>query len=140
MSDVISMHIPLEEHTRHIMNKAVFNQCKHGVHIINTGNLDLIDLNALCDAMDSGKVGGFAADIYDGSTSHLFRNSSSHEEGTSNIALAQLKSRRNVMLTAHQSVSTPLGQIEIARSAVQILKEFYQVQSTTSNESTTNSI
>lgn len=138
MSDVISMHIPLEEHTRHIMNKAVFNQCKHGVHIINTGNLDLVDLNALVDAMDSGKVGGFAADIYDGSTSHLFRDSS-HEEETSNIPLAQLKSRRNVMLTAHQSVSTPLGQIEIARSAVQILKEFYQVQSTTSNESSTNS-
>lgn len=55
-SDVISLHCPLNDETRNILNQKAFDQMKDGVIIINTSRGPLIDETALCLALQSGKV------------------------------------------------------------------------------------
>lgn len=57
-SDVISLHIPLNPDTRHILNTKAFDLMKQGVIIINTGRRGLIHENALVKSLNSGVVAG----------------------------------------------------------------------------------
>ncbi len=62
-SDFISLHVPLNEKTYHLLDTLAFRQMKRGVLIINTGRGPLIDTKALLKALDSKKVGGAALDV-----------------------------------------------------------------------------
>ncbi|MBE5803995.1 MAG: D-2-hydroxyacid dehydrogenase [Clostridiales bacterium] len=62
-SDVVSLHCPLTDRTRHIINAQTISQMKDGVLIINTGRGPLIDDAALREALLSGKVAGAAVDV-----------------------------------------------------------------------------
>lgn len=62
-SDVISLHCPLFESTKNIINTASIAKMKDNVMIINTSRGPLIEENALTDALKSGKVGGAALDV-----------------------------------------------------------------------------
>ena len=62
-SDVISLHAPLNEQSRHIINAASIEKMKDGVIIINNGRGGLIDSKALADALASGKVYAAGLDV-----------------------------------------------------------------------------
>lgn len=62
-SDIISLHIPLTAKTRHLLNRESFAKCKRGVIIINTARGQLVDTEALIEALDSGIVGGAGLDV-----------------------------------------------------------------------------
>lgn len=60
-SDIIDLHLPLNDETKDIINEVSISKMKYGVIIINTARGGLIDEKALMKAMDSGKV--FAAGL-----------------------------------------------------------------------------
>ncbi len=62
-SDVISLHCPLTEQTRGMIDKNAIEQMKDGVLFINTARGALVDEQVLFDALESGKVGGAACDV-----------------------------------------------------------------------------
>jgi glycerate dehydrogenase len=62
-SDVISMHCPLTEQSRDMMNSEVFEKCKDGAFFINTARGGVVDEFALFDALESGKLSGAAVDV-----------------------------------------------------------------------------
>ncbi len=62
-SDVISLHCPLTDQNKNIINHESINGMKDGVFIINTARGALIDEEALKDALLSGKVAGAAVDV-----------------------------------------------------------------------------
>jgi len=64
-SDIISLHVPLTDQTKNILNKDSLDQCKDDVRIVNCARGGLIDENALVDAIETGKVGGAAIDVFD---------------------------------------------------------------------------
>ncbi len=64
-SDIISMHAPLTEETRHMIGSTEFEKMKHGVFIINTARGALIDPKALVDSLRSGKVAGAGLDVFE---------------------------------------------------------------------------
>ncbi|KAK9236938.1 D-isomer specific 2-hydroxyacid dehydrogenase [Lipomyces kononenkoae] len=64
-SDVISLNLPLNPHTRHIINKEAFAKMKDGVIIVNTARGAVIDEQALVDALDSGKVRCAGLDVFE---------------------------------------------------------------------------
>ena len=64
-SDVISLHCPLSEQTKHIINADAFAKMKPGAFLINTSRGGLVDSAALLDALNSGKLRGAGLDVYE---------------------------------------------------------------------------
>lgn len=62
-ADVISLHVPLNEETRSLVNAASIALMKPGVVIVNTGRGGLIDQDALVEALTSGKVAAAGLDV-----------------------------------------------------------------------------
>ena len=62
-SDIISVHCPLNDESRDMMNKEAFAKCKDGAFFINTSRGGVVDEQALADALDSGKLSGAAVDV-----------------------------------------------------------------------------
>jgi D-3-phosphoglycerate dehydrogenase len=64
-ADYISLHIPLSEDSRHLLNAEAFARMKPGVRVINCARGGLIDEEALLAALESGKVAGAALDCFE---------------------------------------------------------------------------
>lgn len=103
-SDVVVVASQLTAETHHLMNAAAFAAMKPGAFLVNVARGELVDEAALVDALRSGKVGGFAADVYEGEFDH----------GPPEALLAF----ENVILTPHTSGMTehpPTGPLEVFR-------------------------
>ncbi len=62
-SDVISMHCPLNEQSKDMMNDEAFSKCKDGAFFINTARGGVVDEAALFNALESSKLSGAAVDV-----------------------------------------------------------------------------
>lgn len=85
-SDIISLNAPLTKETRHMINAEAIGRMKDGVLLINTSRGALMDEAALIKALESGKVGGAALDVFE---TEPFADS------------CKLRSFPNVVLTPH---------------------------------------
>ena len=63
-SDIISLHLPLTDSTKNIMNRDAFAKMKQGASIVNTSRGAIMDYRALYDALRSGKLRSAAVDVY----------------------------------------------------------------------------
>ncbi len=63
-SDVVSLHVPLTQETRELINRQRLSQIKPGAVLINTARGELIDEEALCEALDSGRVSVAGLDVF----------------------------------------------------------------------------
>lgn len=61
-SDVVSLHLPLTEESRLIMNEKTFAKCKKGAYFVNTARGGLVDEAALKQAVESGHLSGAGLD------------------------------------------------------------------------------
>ena len=64
-ADVISLHVPLNDSTRHMISRERIEKMKKGVIIINTARGGLIDEDAAAEAIKSGKLGGLGLDAFE---------------------------------------------------------------------------
>lgn len=62
-SDIVSLHCPLSDNTRHLINSATLAQMKPTAILINTGRGPLIDEQALADALNNGQIAAAAVDV-----------------------------------------------------------------------------
>lgn len=62
--DVLTLHLPLSDATRGVLDAAAFAAMKDGVRIVNAARGGLVDEDALVDAIRSGKVAGAALDVF----------------------------------------------------------------------------
>jgi len=98
-ADVLSLHVKLSASTRHMLDERRLSLVKKGVLIINTARGALIDDAALVKALQEGRVGGAALDVYDPEPLP---------------ADSVLRTAPNVLLTPHLAASTAEAQTRVA--------------------------
>ena len=64
-SDVVSLHIPVTADTHHLFDEAMFARMRRGSYLINAARGGLVDLDALCKALQSGQISGAALDAFE---------------------------------------------------------------------------
>jgi len=64
-ADVISLHMPLNNHTRHLVNDEYLAKVKTGAVLINTCRGGVVDTDAVVRALDSGKLYGAGLDVFE---------------------------------------------------------------------------
>lgn len=89
-SDYISLHLPLTEQTKHIINEDNIKRIKKGAIIINTARGGLIDERAVAKALDEKRIGGLGIDVYE------------KEPVTDSVLL----NKENVIMTPHTGAHT----------------------------------
>lgn len=63
ISDILTLHCPLTETTRNMINKDTLSRMKHGAILINTGRGPLVNEADVVEALNSGTLGGYGADV-----------------------------------------------------------------------------
>ncbi len=91
VSDIITIHAPLNDETRKIINSETISMMKKNVIIVNTARGGVTDEEAICDALENGKIGAFGTDVY---TTEPF--STEHPYN-------RIKHMKNVCLTPHMA-------------------------------------
>jgi len=64
-SDIVSIHVPHNPETFHMLSSAEFEMMKDGVYIVNSARGKIIDQEVLVEALKSGKVAGAALDVFE---------------------------------------------------------------------------
>ena len=100
-SDVLSLHLPLTESTRHIIGPEQLALMRPGSLLINTGRGALVDIEALCAALDDGVPGAAALDVF---------------PSEPQVPVA-LRERGDVILTPHIAFSSSQSVLELRRRA-----------------------
>ncbi|MFK3799329.1 2-hydroxyacid dehydrogenase [Pseudomonas sp. NPDC088444] len=103
-AQVISLHCPLNEHTRHLVNAGSLSRMQRGAMLINTGRGALVDTPALIDALKSGQLGYLGLDVYEEEAQLFFEDRS--DLPLQDDVLARLLTFPNVVITAHQAFLT----------------------------------
>ena len=121
-SDVISLHCPLTDETRHMINAAAIGKMKPGAVLVNTSRGGLVDTEALIEGLKSRKVGAACLDVYEEEGDLFYEDCS--EEIVADDTLVRLISMPNVIVTSHQAFLTKEALNNIAATTVDNLLKF----------------
>lgn len=64
-SDIISIHVPLNESTKHMFNSKIFHMMKNESILINTARGGIVNQNDLCESLQNGDIAGAGLDVFD---------------------------------------------------------------------------
>ncbi len=132
LSDVISLHCPLTDGTRHLLNAAAIEKMKKGVVIVNTSRGGLIDTEALLEGIKARKIGAACLDVYEEEADIFFEDRSGHI--LNDELLARLISMPNVIVTSHQAFLTEEALNNIAETTVNNILSCFEKDGICDNE------
>lgn len=121
-SDIISLHCPLTEETRYLINDSSIDKMKDGVMIINTGRGQLIHTNALIEGLKEKKISAAGLDVYEEEGDYFYEDKS--DKIIDDDVLARLLSFNNVIVTSHQAFFTKEAMQNIAETTLQNIEDF----------------
>ncbi len=128
-SDVISLHLPLNEHTKYIINKDSIAKMKDGVYIINTARGALIKTDDLIKALKDRKIAGAGLDVLEGENLlseelDLLGNEDSKEHLETLLANHILMDMDNVVITPHNAFNSVEAVERILTTTIENINAF----------------
>lgn len=123
-SDIISLHVPLMDSTRYIINQHCIEKMKPGVMLINTSRGGLVNTKAVINALKTKHIGSFGLDVYEEEEGLFFEDHS--EDILQDDTIARLMTFKNVLITSHQAFLTKTALRNIAETTVSNLDYFEQ--------------
>jgi len=123
-ADVISLHCPLTEDTKYLVNASTIKRMKPGVMLINTSRGGLIDTAAVLEGLRSKHIGYLGIDVYEQEEKLFFRDLS--QTILDDDAIQLLMSFPNVLVTGHQAFFTAEALEEIASTTLTNLSRLSQ--------------
>ena len=121
-SDIVSLHCPLTEATRHMIDARTLAQMKPGAMLVNTSRGALIDTGAVVAALKSRHLGSLAIDVYEQEDVLFFHDRSS--DIIDDDVFQRLMTFPNVLVTGHQGFFTIEALRDIAEVTFQNLRCF----------------
>ena len=110
-SDVVSLHVPLTDDTRHIIDSAALAKMQSGAVLINAARGGTVDESALVDAINAGKLAGAALDVFE-------------QEPLDATSGAKFLGVNNLILTPHIAGVTLEGNVRVSRVTAENVKKF----------------
>ncbi|MGQ3301068.1 2-hydroxyacid dehydrogenase [Reyranella sp.] len=107
-SDIVSLHLALNDSTRGFLDRAKLEKTKQGVIVVNTARAGVVDETALIELLRSGRIGHYATDVF------------GKEPTPPEEPLLKLD---NVTLTAHAGYNTPEAAMTMYRRAIDLASE-----------------
>lgn len=126
-SDIITLHIPLSYENHQLINKKRLGWMKKDTILMNTSRGPIVEHKALIQALETGQLGGYCADVYEKEKGVFFKDHS--DEGLKDEQLRKLLSFHNVLLTPHQAYLTTEALQRLASITIQNLNDFEQGKS-----------
>lgn len=102
--DVLSLHIPLNEESYHMIDHGAIARMKDGVVLVNTARGGLIQTEALIEGLECGKIGAAALDVLEDETGLFHFDKKAEQIG--HRAMSILKDMPNVVFTPHMAFYT----------------------------------
>ncbi|MDP2175207.1 MAG: 2-hydroxyacid dehydrogenase [Bacteroidota bacterium] len=121
-SDIISLNLPLNKDTKHLINAHQIAMMKNGVMLINTARGGIVDTQAVIDAIKSGKIGSYGMDVYEFEKGVFFFDKS--ETPLQDDTLALLTTFSNVLITSHQAFLTNEALEGIAKTTINNINQW----------------
>jgi len=121
-SDIISLHVPLNDKTRYMINADTIQKMKAGVMLINTSRGGLVDTKAVIDGLKHKHIGAVGLDVYEEEEGLFFEDHS--EDILQDDVIARLMTFKNVLITSHQAFLTDTALTNIADTTIENLDAF----------------
>ncbi|MBC7417715.1 MAG: 2-hydroxyacid dehydrogenase [Pedobacter sp.] len=121
-ADIISLHAPLTEKTKYMINTDSLRMMKSTAMLVNTARGALVDTEALIYALENNTLGYYGADVFEEEKELFFEDH--REDKVKNVLLSRLLTQPNVLITPHQSFLTQEALHEIALETIHNLDEW----------------
>ena len=121
-SDIISLHCPLNDQTKYIINEQACIKMKENAMLINTGRGGLCDTQALIAALESGPLTYAGLDVYEKEKALFFKDH--HSDIIKDPLFLKLRSLPNVMITPHQAFLTKEAIDNIVKTTLNNISAF----------------
>ena len=121
-SDIISLHCPLTDQTKYMIDKNSIDKMNEGVMIINTGRVQLINTNDLSEGLKEKKIMAAGLDVYEEEGEYFYEDKS--DKIIDDDVLARLLSFNNVIVTSHQAFFTKEALHNIAETTLRNIDDF----------------
>ncbi len=129
-SDIICLHVPLNPHTHHLINKENISKIKKGAYLINTSRGEVVETLALVEALEKGILAGAGLDVIEeeefmaDESSLIFEDHSNPEDLKNVLANQYLIDHPNVIITPHIAFDTKEAIERIFATTVENIKNF----------------
>jgi D-specific alpha-keto acid dehydrogenase len=116
VSDIVTIHTPLNADTHHLLDRHRIGQMKPGAYIINTGRGSLLDTEALIPALESGRLGGAALDVLEGEEGIFYADCRS--KPIESKPLLRLQELPNALISPHTAYYTDHALSDIVENSI----------------------
>lgn len=118
-SDVISLHCPLNVHTKYMIGRAQLTQMKRNAILINTARGGVVNTEDLLFALENNLIAGACLDVYEKEKAIFFEDHRTRP--VADPLFARLRATRNVLITGHQAFLTAEALRGIAETTIKNL-------------------